>query len=235
MRSLILAAIALAAAIGVAAAQTPAAKDATLTVRGQGRVQVPPDHANLTSEVVTKGRSAEEATAAHRERAARAVDALREMKSDGVAIEQSNFRLAETRNPPAPVRDPRQGETEYQAVTTFELKLGKIDAVDRAVTALASSGLFQLRSLRFGIEDHNPGMHAAREKAVADARERAATYAKAAGVALGDIVKIEDTDARGMMQLAAPAPMMRGVQVMPPENLALTASVTMTWRIGARP
>ena len=35
--------------------------------------------------------------------------------------------------------------------------------------------------------------------------------------------------------LAAGAPMARTVQVTPPENLTLSASVTMTWRISPKP
>ena len=64
---------------------------------------------------------------------------------------------------------------------------------------------------------------------------RAAVYAEAADVQLGNIVSIEDTEQRGPQLLAAGAPMARSVQVTPPENLTLSASVTMTWRITGKP
>jgi uncharacterized protein YggE len=150
------------------------------------------------------------------------------MRGDGVEIVQSGFRLGEVRNPPA--SGSREPEVEYQAVTSFELKLTKLDGVDAAITRIAATGLFQVRNLRFGIEDNNPGVGTARKNAVADARERASTYATAAGVSLGDIVRIEDTEGSGPVTFAA-GPVMRSVQVTPPETLALSASVTMTWRI----
>jgi len=234
MRTPIIAGVILILCSGLGAAQPAVPSEATLTVRGQGRVQVAPDHANLTVEVVTKGKSPGAATVAHRERASRAVTALREMQKDGLKIERSVFRLNEIRPSPRPTTTPGRGETEYQAITTFELRMTRLDAVDSAITAIASSGLFEVRNLRFGIEERNPGMNAARKKAVDDARERAMTYARAAGVRLGDIIKIEDTGLRGPREFAVQAPAMRSVQVIPPESLTLTASVTMTWRISGK-
>jgi len=234
MRIPIAAALILMIFSGLGAAQPAAPSEATLTVRGQGRVQVPPDHANLTVEVVTRGKSPEAATATHRERSSRAVTALREMKKDGIEIDRSVFSLNEIRPSPRPNATQGRDEPQYQAVTTFELKMLRLDAVDRAVTTITATGLFEVRNLRFGIEQRNPGMNAARKKAVDDARERAITYAQAAGVRLGAIVKIEDTDFRSPREFAASAPMMRNVQVIPPESLTLTASVTMTWRIGGK-
>ncbi|MBM3528428.1 MAG: DUF541 domain-containing protein [Alphaproteobacteria bacterium] len=217
------------------AAQPAATGQPTLTVHGQGRVQAKPDHANLTAEVATRGKTLEAATTAHRERAQRAANALREMKANGIEIERSTFRLDEVRMTPPPGPAPRREEPEFRAVTTFELKTEQLDRIDAAIAAIAATGLFELRNLRFGIGDKNPGIEAARRAAVADARERAATYAQAAGVKLGDIVRIEDTDARGAREISFSAPVMRSVQVTPPEALTVTAQVTIAWRIGAGP
>jgi uncharacterized protein YggE len=235
MRDLIFAAVILAVCSGLAAAQPTSAREPTITVQGQGRAQVPPDHANLTAEVVTKGKSLEAATAAHRDRAQRATNALREMKNIGLQIERSVFRLNEVRSPPRPGPSQRGEETEYQAITSFELKSTSLDKIDAAVTAIAATGLFEVRHLHFGIDDKNPGMKAARRSAVEDARERAETYAQAAGVRLGDIVMISDTDTRGPREFAVAAPMARSVQVVPPEQLTLSATVTITWRIVGKP
>jgi uncharacterized protein YggE len=236
MRSVIVAAVLLTISHGLAAAQPIADREPIITVQGSGRVQVPPDHANLTVEVVTKGKSLDAATATHRDRTQRAVNAIHDRKDDGVVLVRSTFRLGEMRSPPPPGPGPqRREEAEYQAVTTFELKLSKLDKVDGAITALAATGFFEVRNLTFGIDEKNPGVNAARKAAVTDARERASVYAEAAGVQLGNIVSIEDIEQRGPNLLAAGAPMARTVQVTPPENLTLTASVTMTWRIVARP
>ena len=235
MRYPIVAALILTIFCGPAAAQPAGRTEATLTVRGQGEVKVPPDHANVTVEVVTKGKSLDAATAAHRTRAQRAAEALRDMKKDGLEIERSVFRLNEVHATPRPGANQGRTETEYQAITTFELKSTRLDKIDGTVTALAATGLFEVRNLRFGIDEKSPGLKAARKNAVEDAQDRAKTYADAAGVQLGEILRIDDTESRGPRMFAVSAPMARGVQVMPPETLELSASVTMTWRIVAKP
>jgi uncharacterized protein YggE len=179
-------------------------------------------------EVVTAGANPEAAASAHRDRASRATTRLRDMKNDGVSIEQSSFSLSELRNPERPNAPAR---SEYRAVTTFELKVAPVENADKAITAIAASGLFEVRNLRFGVGERNPGFDAARRSAVEDARLRAATYADAAGVKLGDIVSINDTDARHPREAMLTSTMARNVQIIPPEALTLTASVTITWRI----
>ena len=175
MRSFAATAVILMLGHGLAAAQPIADREPTITVQGSGRVQVPPDQANLTVEVVTKGKSLDAATAAHRDRTQRAVNAIHDRKDDGVVLVRSTFRLGEVRNPPPPGPGPqRRDEIEYQAATTFELKLTKLDKVDGAITALAATGFFEVRNLTFGIDEKNPGVNAARKAAVTDARDRAA-------------------------------------------------------------
>jgi uncharacterized protein YggE len=231
MRQLAIAVAILALWPGLAAAQPLPPHQATLTVHGHGEVRVPPDHARVAAKVVTRAATLEAATAEHRERAERAAKALHDMASDGVAIEQSTFALNEIRTTPRPNASQRDDKPEYQATTTFELKLARIDAVDRAVTALASTGLFEVRSLRFGIGDDNPGLDTARRNAVADARSRATTYAQAAGVQLGDILRIEDGGGPAPREFSMNAPVASSVKVIPPKALTLSASVTMTWTI----
>jgi uncharacterized protein YggE len=230
MRQMIAAAAALVLAGSLAAAQPSFSSEPTLTVRGQGRVEAPPDHANITVEVVTKGRTLEAATAAHRDRASRAITLLRDMRPDGIEIKGSVFRLDQDRPPPPPGTPPRN-EPEYRAITSFDVKLTQVKGVDRAVTALASTGLFEVRHLRFGLEERNPAIAAARRNAVEDARERATTYAEAAGVRLGEIVRIDDTEARQPREFAADVALARNVQIVPPETLTVSASVTIAWRI----
>jgi uncharacterized protein YggE len=234
MRKPLAAFLALAVTAHVAAAQ-PADRtgrmEPAITVQGQGRVEAKPDHAVLTAEVSTRGKSLEAATDAHRGRAQRAADALRAMRGSGIEIERSTFRLDEVRLPPPPGPAPRRDEPEFRAVTSFELKTTQLGKLDEAITAIAATGLFELRGLRFAINERNPGIDAARRAAVEDARKRAETYAQAAGVKLGEILRIEDTEPRGPREFAA-APMMRSVAITPPEALTVTANVTMTWRLG---
>lgn len=236
MRKPVAALIALFAAASAAIAQPAPLREPSITVQGQGRVEARPDHAKLSAEVVTRGKTLEAATTAHRERAQRAAEALRGLKANGIEIERSTFRLDEDRRPMPPGPAPRREEPEYRAVTTFELKTTQLGQLDAVITEIAASGLFELRNLRFAIGERNPAIADARRAAVQDARDRAETYARAAGVKLGDILRIADTEMHGPREFGAAAPMMRSsVAVTPPEALTVTANVTMTWRIGSGP
>lgn len=202
-----------------------------ISVRGDGRAEVPPDIARLSAEVVTKARTLPAAVDAHKPRATQAAAALRAMAKDGVEIEQSNFRLDQVRQPPSPQGSPRP-ETEYQAVTSFQIKMTKLAGIDAAITAIASTGLFEVRNLRFGLDEKNNALDIARRNAVADARNRAKVYSEAAGVQLGEVIEITDSEPRMFREMATPmAADARSVQVAPPENITVTAGITMTWRI----
>jgi uncharacterized protein YggE len=209
-------------------AQPAGDRGPSITVRGDGRAEVPPDIARLSVEVVTRGKTLETAGSSHKERAAKASTALRALAKDGLTIEQSNFRLDQVRQP-VPQQGPRQ-ETEYQAVTSYELKTKKLDTIDAVIAAIADTGLFEMRNVRFGLDEKSNALDMARRDAVADARQRAKVYAEAAGVQLGDVTEITDSEPRMLREFAAPMAA-RGMQVAPPETIAATAHVTMTWRL----
>lgn len=205
----------------------------TISVQGEGRVETAPDHARLTAEVVTRGKTLEAATAAHRERATKADGILRGMENDGLKIERAVFRLDQSRLPAPPGQ--RQPEPEYEAVTSFSLKTDRMASVDQLVTKIADSGLFEIQNLNFGIEERNPAIAAARRDAVADARERARTYAEAAGQQLGEVLEMSDNSARPMRDMAAPMAMRASMKVSPPDTLSVTATINMIWRIVPMP
>ncbi|MBN8966127.1 MAG: SIMPL domain-containing protein [Rhizobiales bacterium] len=231
MRSVFSALLVLILAGSAATAQPAPRGEPMITVHGEGQVQVPPDQAKLTVAITTKAQNLEAATATHRDRAERGAKALEGLKGDGLVIKQSTFALNEIRVPVRPNAPQGPDKPEYQATTTFELQLDKLDAIDRVVTAVAATGLFEVHNIRFAIGDRNPGLNDARRKAVENARSRASIYAKAAGVELGDVLRIDEGGSAGPREFAMAAPMARSVKVMPPETLTLTASVTMTWRI----
>jgi uncharacterized protein YggE len=234
MRKVIVAVLAMLAAADVAAAQPANPAEPTITVQGHGRVQAKPDYAALTADVSARGQTLEATTAAHRERIARATEALRRLQANGIEIDRSTFRLDEDRRPPSPPSAPRRDEIEFRAVTSFELKATQLDKLDAAIAEIAATGLFEVRGLRFAINEGNPGIDDARRAAVDDARRRAETYARAANVKLGSIVRIEEIEPRVPREFMA-APAMRSAGVIPPETLTVTSNVTITWRLGAKP
>jgi uncharacterized protein YggE len=226
-----IAALSLFIASGASAQPMGADRGPIISVRGDGRAEVPPEIARLSAQVTTKGRTLQAAASAHKTRATQADAALKAMAKDGVVIEQSTFRLDQVHQPPTPQGTPRQG-AEYQAVTSFQIKITKLADIDAIVTAIASTGLVEVQNLRFALDDKSNALTIARRNAVANARQRAQTYAEAAGVRLGEVIEITDNEPRMFREVAAAAPMAaRSMKVAPPENITVTAGISMTWRI----
>jgi uncharacterized protein YggE len=230
MRLLI--ALMLAALSFPALAQNAAERIATITVNGDGRSEAPPDYAAITADVTTAASSLDAASKTHRARATRAADVLKGLAGKGLEIKSSTFRISNVT--PHPVAGKPAPAPEFRAVTSFSLKTRNVKDIDDIVTAIAATGLFEVRGVNFALDVRSKAVDAARRDAVADAKNRASVYAEAAGATLGDVLEISDSE-RGVPFMRAAAPMAAApeqkMQVMPPDALTATASVTITWRL----
>jgi uncharacterized protein YggE len=209
-----------------------------LAVKGEGRVEVKPDYARFLATVSTKGRSLAEAASAHEDRATRALSMLQGLKGAGVEINSTSFGLNQDRSQPVP-RQPspteKPPEPQFNAVTNFDLRVKPIGALNGIITKLASSGLFEVRSVSFRVEQERIALNQARRAAVLDARDQAEAYADAGGVQLMDVIEIADGNAvpAGAAEYADIA-YPRYVQIVPPATVTFTASVKVVWRIAPR-
>lgn len=211
-------------------APPPPPDRATITVQGEGKSMAAPDYAAINAEIVTIGVNLESATKVHRERATKGVAMLKAI--DGLAVESSTFRLERVNHPP--VAGQRQPTAEFRAVTSFQLKTKRIDAIDDIVTKIAATGLFEIHSLNFALDDNSRALDEARKNAVLDARHRAEIYANAAGVKLGEVLEISDGERASPLRVRQ-ASFTPGMAVTPPATLDVEAAVTMTWRITQKP
>ncbi len=203
----------------------------TITVNGDGRSEAPPDYAAITADVTTAAPTLDVASKMHRARATRAADALKALAAKGLEIKSSTFRINNVT--PHPVAGKPAPAPEFRAVTSFSLKTRNIADIDDVVTAIAATGLFEVRGVNFALDVRSKAVDAARRDAVNDAKNRAAVYAEAAGAELGDVLEISDSERGVPFMRAAPmaAAAEQKMQVMPPEALTASASVTITWRL----
>jgi len=216
----------------------PLGNGAILTVRGMGHFETKPDYASLHVTVSTKASTLAEAARLHGAEATRALAVLQELKSDGVEVERSTFEL--DRDPPRPsspgvqASDAKPPPPPFTARTVFSLKTKAIDALNAVVTKLASSGLFEVFSVHFGLERERAALNEARRQAISDARDQAAVYADAAGLQLLEIVAITDGEAARVLAEAAAYRVTQLVQIIPPRTVAFDSAVHVTWRIAPR-
>lgn len=239
----------IAGATAPATAQQPqpdARPGPVLTVRGEGKHSQAPEIATFHAVVSTQGTSLEEATKSHAPRATEAAALLDTLKTDGLAVEKSEFRLVQDRPFPTRVlhqqviQNGRAGppskppEPRFTANTTFSLKSSRVADLNAIVTRLAASGLFEIRQLQFAVVQQRAGLNQARRAAMTDAQEQAQAYAEAGNFELVEIMEVTDGEASPYEGGAADLPVPRFVQIIPPATVSFQATVKVTWRIRRR-
>jgi len=206
----------------------------TLTVAGLGVAKAAPDEASFSTGVVSQAPTAGAALAAN-SRAMNAVIAT--LKKQGVpdkAIQTSNLSL----NPQYQTCKPNvacpQRIVGYEVSNTVSVTVG-LDKAGTVLDALVASGSNQIGGISFAIHDPKPLLALARADAVKDALDKAALFAKAAGVSLGPILAIEESGSaapqpkyKSMMMRATDVGALVGVQG---GEESVSASVSVSWII----
>jgi uncharacterized protein len=219
--------------VGAAYAQITPVRESFITVAGEGRVDVAPEFAEFFADVVTRGENLEAATKQHTERAAKAAAVLRTMAKHNVSVERSSFRLEQNRLPSRPAQ--KQAAFEYRAITTFALKANQLASLNAVISSVAAAGLFEVRTIRYGIKDEERAIDDARRAAVKNARRQAEVYADAAGVKLAEILEIFDGLAQNLGSEASLRAATPNVQVSPPATIPFRAGINIKWRIVSKP
>lgn len=162
---------------------------AVTVVRGRGTVEVQPDAAALVAEARARANDPSAAQAAAAGIAA-AVDELLD-RAGGAIRRRSTSALLVT-----PSHEWRDGIRQF--VGFDAVRATTIEIVDPGTIGDVFAGLASARaatgSLRWIVDRTNPAHGEARRAAAVDARERAADYADALGVALGPVLEIREPD-----------------------------------------
>lgn len=205
----------------------------TITVQGEGQVAAIPDMAHVSIGVVHEARTAGEAIAAMSDATARVLDLLaaaglsrQDVQTGQLSLEP---RYADYENQTAGPRI-----TGFVATTMLDLRVRHLPQLGAVLDAAVRDGANRLGGIRFGLQNPEPAKEEARRRAVADARARAALFAQAAEVPLGEVLTISE-----QIVYDGPRPMMEaafardaGSIPLAEGEVSLTAQVTMVYRIG---
>lgn len=166
-----------------ATAETLAGK---ITISGSGSVNVAPDMATLVSSVITQG---DDAKTALQQNSVTMRAILDDVASAGIAkknIQTTGFSIS-------PVYDNtrlKNGERRapqivgYRVQNGLRINLQDITKLGTTLDMLVQNGANNVGQVQFGVSEPEKYIDEAREDAVKDARSKAETYAKAAGVSL---------------------------------------------------
>lgn len=224
MRRILALALLMAAAVPAAAQPAPAPavaplgpNSALLSLTAEGRSRRTPDLAMFTAGVVTQGRTAAEALAENNRQMQAVVAALRQagvaerdIQTAAISLNprytnperDAMIRARETREPYVPPAEPSAPRiVGYDARNSVQVRVRRVAEMGRIIDALAAAGANEIHGPAFTMDEPRAALDEARSAAVAEARQRAELYARAAGMRVARIVSI--TEAGGYYPVAA--------------------------------
>lgn len=177
---------------GTVAAVTGQAPVKLISVTGQGKVQAKPDIAYLNLGVVTEAATAKAAAQANTEAMNKVVNAVKTFGITKESIRTSNYRVE-----PVYKYDSHGGQppvlSGYKVYNTINVTTNLLDKLGQVVDAAVDNGANSVDGIRFGLKDEDAPVQQAIQKAMDNARDKADTAAKAAGVRLKTVhtVRVE--------------------------------------------
>ena len=205
-----------------------------ITVTGQGIVTAPPDTVTLQLGVSVQAASVADA----RQQAATAANAVTAaVKADGVVdadVQTVQFDI----NPQYTTQNNQQVLTGYRVDNVLQVKIRNLDNVGQVIDdAVAAGGnATVVRGIAFSIENTDTLLHQARLQAMQDAQSKAQDYASAAGVSLGKVINITETQSQRPTPqfVAASVPAAAGAPAPTPiqsGSQQIQVNVTVTYAI----
>jgi len=202
----------------------------TLTMNGQGEVRAVPDSVTLSAGVTSQAPSAAAALAANSTRMQSVFAALKKLGVADKDMQTSNFsispQMSDASNQPAHV-------TGYQVNNEVTVRLDDVNKLGAVLDALVVAGANRMNGVDFAIKATAPLLTEARGRAVVDAKSKAETYAQAAGVSLGQILSISESENSGPRPVYDPMPMLRAAKAVPVAGgeESVNAQVSIVWEI----
>ncbi|MBD8064062.1 SIMPL domain-containing protein [Devosia sp. PTR5] len=170
---------------------------ASITVQGEGEVTATPDTAIINSGVTTQADTARDALDANSKAMDELLAALKEAGIEKRDIQTSNFSV----NPNYVYSDNRDENgyslppriNGYQVSNTVTVRVRNLDDLGAILDKSVTVGANTINGISFSVADPSELLNDARREAVKDAREKAELYAEAAGVTLGDLESISES------------------------------------------
>lgn len=219
--------------------QSPRQSTSTLVVGGQGEAAAEPDQAT-----VRLGAEVQADTAQNAQSQLNAVmqEALQKIRAVGIEerkIQTTGLQLFPVYERQKPGQELPPRVTAYRANNTVQVEIDDLALVGRVIDAGVTAGANRVDSLVFNLRDDQTARAEALQKAVIQARDKAAVLAAAAGVGLGDLTEIQEG---GVNIIPPPRPygnvtMMRAESVATPTQpgeVRVQASVTLRYELTER-
>ncbi len=160
----------------------PSGAQGHIVVIGEGSVSAVPDYAQIIGGVTTQGKSVKEATAANSKIMAAITAALLDAGIAQKEIQTSRFWVRPDYNSSSPAKI-----SGYEVSNQVTVKIRDLNKAGDVIERMVGAGATDVGNIQFQHSDPSKLLDEAREAAVADAKRKAAVYAKASGITLGRV------------------------------------------------
>lgn len=208
----------------------PVAHAGQLTVSGQSTIETIPDMAVITLGVEKQGRTAQGALSENNAAMAELLAVLdragierRDIQTHGLMLDPQYSR--QTNNSVSQING-------YIARNQVQVRVRQLGELGSVLDAAIRAGGNRFYGLSFGVQDAAPHADQALRDAIADARSKALLMADAAGVSLGPIIEMHQSNSG-----SRPMPLMREMAAMSDAvpvsegSVGITATVTIVYEI----
>jgi uncharacterized protein YggE len=159
-----------------------------IVTNGEGLVTAAPDRAFVSISAESRAKLPKVAQQQNAQAMTAVQDRLKAAGISGDAVRTITLDL----QPEFDYNDGKQTLRGYVARNTVEVRVDEIGKVGEVVDAAVSSGATSVSNIRFDLKDRQAVQQKALAEAVTDARARADALAKAAGLSINRIVRLED-------------------------------------------
>lgn len=202
----------------------------TFSVTGEGTSDQKPDSATLTAGVSADGPTVKGAQDDLNTAINKVSAAIKAVGVDPKDIQTQNYNVN-------PKYDYTAGQKiiGYTANTNLQVKVKNLDSVNKIIDAATANGATQVGGVQFQVADQAKAEDEARQKAVADAKQKAESAARIAGFKLGRVINYSE-DFGGTiprpypMAVGAPVDAKTQTQVEPGSN-EIKVNVTLSYQI----
>ncbi len=161
----------------------------TISISGEGKVLAAPDIGQVDLSVVSDASTVAPAQKDNTDKMNKIIQAMKSLGVEDKDLQTTNYSIY-------PRYQYSHGKNEiigYEVTQTLEVKIRNLDKVGDVLGQAASLGVNQVGSLNFTFDDPNALQSQARQKAIADAKQKAKDLAAGLGVSLGKIIGFSET------------------------------------------
>lgn len=199
----------------------------TVTAGGTGETLAAPDVAEMYFGAFVQSSDANEALTQASTLAEEITAAVKDAGVAGEDIQTANVSVYPQQN----MEGDRLVITGYQANIQVRAKIRDITTIGDVISAASEAGANEIGGPSFTLSEDSEARNEALERAIDDARDRAAVMAKAAGKNLGEIISVSEANASIPVYLDTRA-MAEGAGVpVEPGQLEVSAQVTVVFEL----